>query len=82
MKCLPIKWKGLKKVKALLDKWGESITEVTPNLSILINKFLDSFFNPALKLKSRNFSQFEMLTNPHYTKTMGLTISAKIRELL
>jgi len=26
MKELPVKWRNLKKIKALLDKWGETLT--------------------------------------------------------
>jgi hypothetical protein len=79
LKQFPLKWKTLRKFKSLLDRWGINMTETHENFTILINKFLDAFFDSKLKITSKSNINFETVGLIFYSKVLGTQTGLKIK---
>ena len=58
VKQYPLKWKKLKKIKAIIDRWGETVPEDCVLFPIILDKFLNTYFTPGVSIKVRNYNLF------------------------
>lgn len=55
------------------------MTETHENFTILINKFLDAFFDSKLKITSKSNINFETVGLIFYSKVLGTQTGLKIK---
>ena len=83
MKEFPTRWKKLKKIKAIIDRWGETVNEDCPHFPSIFDKFLDTYFTPGVNIKVRNLNIFQpMFASRPYLKIFGTRFTKKILDVL
>ena len=79
----PTKWKKLKRIKTLIDRWGESVTDECPIFLQLLAKFFDTYFLPSVSLNVRNYSIFHPISASRaFIKMFGEQSSKKILKVI
>lgn len=83
LKEYPSKWKKLRKIKAIIDRWGDTLTENCEYFPVIVGKFFDMYFNPDVMVKSRSKAIFNpMFPSRAYIRMFGIETSKKVIGIL
>lgn len=83
LKNYPKEWRKLKKIKAILDRWGETVAEDCPYFPQILRKFFDYFFLPEVSIKIRNTAIFHpMFASRTFLKVFANESTNKILTIL
>lgn len=66
-------WKLFKKIKLILERWGETAPQNCPEYAKIIRKFLDAYFDEKTNLKNLNRNLFNpLLVSRGYMLVAGI----------
>lgn len=76
-------WKTFKKIKIILERWGESAPQGCPQYALLIKKFFEFYFDQKTVVKNMGRNIFSpLLASRGYMIVAGTEASKKILDIL
>ena len=83
LKSYSFKWKRLRKIKAIIDRWGDTLPENCEFFPIIAKKFFDTYFDSRVFVKSKSKAIFNpMFPSRAYVRMFGVETSKKVLNIL